>query len=158
MPDKCSCYGLHVVVTVFVLFFSSAKSVLSSLFSFSGAFSSILLTVFFSLQHIFNTFSHKDVLFTVFWNTFKLFYCFACKIKSCLLKTTAIFLLNFVVKIALIWLVLVGFFVFSANQKPLISNLYLSYRLALVLQENCTPLLSQSEYSNSCILLEPLNV
>ena len=42
-----------------------------------------LLTVFFSWHYIFNTFSPKDVLFTLFgfWNIFKMFYRFACKIK-----------------------------------------------------------------------------
>ena len=47
---KCSCRGLRVVATVFVLyFFTLAYSVRSSLFySFSGSFSSISLTIFFS--------------------------------------------------------------------------------------------------------------
>ena len=123
MPEECSCYGLRVVATVFVLYFfftlaqsvmssfflvslahfprfcrqyfslsnafsihlarktyflrcsgffgifflTLAQSVMSSLFfSFSGSFSSILLTVFFSQHRIFHTFSQKDVLFTVF--------------------------------------------------------------------------------------------
>ena len=51
MPNKCSCHNLHVVVTVFVLsflFFIFFTFVLSSNFSFSGSFSSVFLTVFFS--------------------------------------------------------------------------------------------------------------
>ena len=52
---------------MFFIFFTLAQSVISSLFfSFSGSFSSILLTVFFSQQHIFNTFRQKDVPFTLF--------------------------------------------------------------------------------------------
>ena len=57
MPEKCSCRDLHVIATIFVLyFFTLAWSVTSSVFfSFSGSFSSILFT-----------FSQKNVLFNVF--------------------------------------------------------------------------------------------
>ena len=94
---------------------------------------------------------------------FKLFYCcFGYKIKSRrrLLKTMAIFL-NFVVKTALIWLVLTGFFcVFS--QSETICNLYSCYKFctrvtsfALVLQKNCTPFsANQNLVIFSCILLQ----
>ena len=57
MPEKCSCRDLHVIATIFVLyFFTLAWSVTSSVFfSFSGSFSSILFT-----------FSQKNALFNVF--------------------------------------------------------------------------------------------
>ena len=86
---------------------------------------------------------------------FKLFYCcFAYKIKSRrrLLKTMAISL-NTVVKKALIWLVLGGFFcVFS--QSETICNLHSCYRFALLLQKNSTPFsVNQNWVIFSCILL-----
>ena len=78
-------------------FFTSATSVLISLFRLSGSFSSILLTIFFSQHDIFNTFSPKHVLFTVFgfWNIFKMFCCFACKIKSLFAQNRGNFLTEF---------------------------------------------------------------
>ena len=60
------------------------------------------------------------------------------KSNRCLLKTTAI-ILNFVVKTSQIWLVLVGSFVSSANQKPFVICSRVT-KLTLVLQENYTPL------------------
>ena len=89
-----ACIGL----SPFLFFsFTSAKSVLYSLFSFSGSFSSILLTVFFFQHYVFNTFSPRDVLFTEFgfWNIFKKFYCFACKIKSLFAENHGHFLTEF---------------------------------------------------------------
>ena len=70
---------------------------------------------------------------------------------SLVLKTMAIFL-NFVVKTALIWLVLGGFFcVFS--QSETICNLHSCYKFALVLQKNCTPFsANQNWVIFSCIL------
>ena len=74
-------------LTPFLFFiFSSAQSDTSSLFSFSGSFSSILLTVFFSQHQIFNTFSQKDVLFTL------LYCCFGWKIKSLIAENHGLFL------------------------------------------------------------------
>ena len=108
MPGKCSCHGLHVAVTVFVLYFFYFSVVcykLLSLFSFSGSFLSILLMVFFSNHRSFNRFSQKDVLFTEF-RFLEYFFNFSIvvlctKSNCCLLKTMAIFL-NFFVKTALI--------------------------------------------------------
>ena len=66
------------------LFFTLAQFVISSLFSFYGSFSSLLLTVFFSQHRIFNTFSQKDVLLTVFGflNVFLTFLFLFCVKKS----------------------------------------------------------------------------
>ena len=63
------------------------------------------------------------------------------------------FFLNFVVKTALIWLVLGGFFcVFS--QSETVCNLHSCYKFALVLQKNCTPFLANQNWVIfSCILL-----
>ena len=66
------------------------------------------------------------------------------KSNHCLLKTRASFL-NFVVKTALIWLALSGFFCVS-SQSDTSCNLHLCYKFALLLQKN-TPF-SQSELSN----------
>ena len=65
----------------------------------------------------------------------------------------AIFLINFVVKTALIWLVLGGFFcVFS--QSVTICNMHSCYKFALVLQKICTPFsANQNWVMFSCILL-----
>ena len=70
-----------------------------------------------------------------------------------LLKTMAIFL-NFVVKTALVWLVLGGFFwVFSQSQS--ICNLHSCYKFALALQRNCTLFsANQNWVIFSCILLK----
>ena len=82
---------------------------------------------------------------------FRLFYCcFAYKIKSRrrLLKTMAIFL-NFVVKTALIWLVLGGFFcVFSQSES--ICNLHSCYKFALVLH------ILHSCYRRAALLSQPI--
>ena len=52
---------------LFFIFLLQCCLISSLFFSFSGSFSSILLTVLIFSQHrIFNTFSQKDVLFTVF--------------------------------------------------------------------------------------------
>ena len=60
------------------------------------------------------------------------------KSNRSLLKTMAIFLNSVVKKRALIWLVPVGFFsVF--NQSETICNFHSCYKIAFVLQENCTP-------------------
>ena len=88
-------------------------------------------TVFFSLHRIFNTFSQKDVLFTVFgfleymyiFLTFLLLFCD--KIKSLFAENHGHFL-KFVVKTPLTWLVLCRFFcVFS--QSKTICNLHSCY-------------------------------
>ena len=122
-------------------------------------------TVFFSLHRIFNTFSQTDVLFTVFgfleymyiFLTFLLLFCD--KIKSLFAENHGHFL-KFVVKTALIWLVLDLFFgVFS--QSKTMCNLHSCYnfalvlhQFALVLQKSCTPFwANQNWVIFSCILL-----
>ena len=133
----CNCRGLHAgftVVVLFFFFFTSATSVLSSLFSFSGSFSSILLTMFFSQHHIFNAFSTKHVLFTVFgfWNIFKMFCCLACKIKSLFAENRGNFLTEFCCSNSSN---LIGSRWFLLFFQPIRDHL----KFALVLQENCSP-------------------
>ena len=133
----CNCRGLHAgftVVVLFFFFFTSATSVLSSLFSFSGSFSSILLTMFFSQHHIFNAFSPKHVLFTVFgfWNIFKMFCCLACKIKSLFAENRGNFLTEFCCSNSSN---LIGSRWFLLFFQPIRDHL----KFALVLQENCSP-------------------
>ena len=69
------------------------------------------------------------------WKIFKMFYnVLHAKSNRRLLKTAAIFLLNFVVKTALIWLVLVGFSCFF-SQSETICNLHSCYRRTALLSQ-----------------------
>ena len=139
MPNKCSWHDLGVFVTVFVLFlfFTLVSSVLCCKFSCSGSFSSILFTVCFFKYHIFNTFSQKDVLFTLFGflEYFLPVLLLFCRQNQIVENHGHFF--NFVVKTVLIWLVLVGFFCLF-SQSETVCNLHLCYKFALVLQEKCT--------------------
>ena len=67
------------------------------------------------------------------------------KSNLCLLKTMAIFLI-FVVKTALILLVLGGF-VFVFNQSETVCSLHSCYKFALVQQKNCTSLSAANQNS-----------
>ena len=87
-----------------------------------------------------------------FFLTFLLLFCV--QIKSCrgLLKTMDISL-NFVVKTALIWLVLGGFFCFF-SQSETICNLHSCYKFCTRVRKELHSFLNQSELSIfSCILL-----
>ena len=138
-----ACMRVSPLLFFFFFFFTSATSVLSSLFSFSGSFSSILLTMFFSQHHIFNAFSPKHVLFTVFgfWNIFKMFCCLACKIKSLFAENRGNFLTEFCCSnssnlIGSRWFLLS----FSANQRP--------FEICTRVTGELLSFLSQSEMSN----------
>ena len=74
-----------------------------------------------------------------FWNIFKCSIDLHAKSNRCLLKTAAIFLLNFVVKTA-DWFLLVSF-VFSAKHKPFV--------ICTRVKGELLSFLSQSELSNS---------
>ena len=93
---KCLARSRHRFCLFVFCFSPMSRSVLSSLFSFYGSFSSILLTVFSSQHHISDTFNRNRyfLLCSGFWNIF-----FTCSVvvlpaepNRCLLKTTAIFL------------------------------------------------------------------
>ena len=107
---------------LFFLFFFSVICYKQLVLQFLWLIFLDLLTVFFSQRRSFNTFSQKDVLFTVF-GFFKYFFTLSIVVLPRLLKAMAIFF-NFVVKTALICLVLghvlVVSFVSSANQKPFV--------------------------------------
>ena len=93
--------------------------------------------------------ARKTYLFTVFGflELFNFsFFVLRTKSNRRLLKTMAIFL-NFVVKTALIWLVLGGFFcVFSPSET--ICNLHSCYKFCTHVTEELHSFLSQSEMSN----------
>ena len=113
-------------------------------------------TVFFSLHRIFNTFSQKDVLFTVF-GFLEYFFNFSIVVLLTKLNPVVVcwkpwpFSWIFVVKTALIWLVLVGFFcVFSQSES--ICNLHSCYKFALVLH------ILHSCYRRAALLSQPIRI
>ena len=137
MPDMCNCRGLHAgftVVVLFFFFFTSATSVLSSCLVSLAHFPRFCWQCF-SLSTTFSMHLARHTYFLLcsgFGIFLKCSVVLHAKSNRYLQKTAAIFLLNFVVQTALIWLVLVGFFCFF---QPIRDHL----KFALVLQENCSP-------------------
>ena len=158
MPEECSCHGLRVVATVFVLYFFYFSVVCYEwLFLASLAHFPRFCRQYFSLSNAFSIHLARKTYFLPCSGFFGIFFltflcCFPYKFNPVVVCWKPWpFSWICVVKTALIWLVLVGFFcVFGQSES--ICNLHSCYKFALVLH------ILHSCYRRAALLSQPIRI